>query len=447
MWATPPASEPQQKGRSAVPELAPLRGLRYSTQRFTADVSKLIAPPYDVLDASDKAELLGRSDHNIVAVDLPFVPPKSAGPDPVYAEAAALLKKWRSDGSLVMDDRPALYVYHQSYEHAGHAYTRKKFFARIRLEAFGAGTVFPHEQTFGGPKEDRLKLMRATQCQLSAIFGLYNDPENAISKLLDMGSKAPDMTGQLQGVTNRLWVLQDQAKIDAVCKAFAGRPVYIADGHHRYGTALIYRDALIEQQGDLPADHPARFVLIGLCAMEDPGCIILPTHRVISGFGYLKADDILGVLKNGMDMVQVTTPPLEAEKHLSGDARHDAVIHVADGNRTFAARYTQRQKLAELAPDRTEPWRKLDLAYLHRYLIDELITARTLGGVSPTIQYVKAINTAIDTARETNGIAFICKPCTMDELRAVSHAGDLMPQKSTFFYPKLATGLVINPLA
>lgn len=428
-------------------EIAPFRALRYDTNRFSTDISKLIAPPYDVLEAEDKAELLAGSDKNIVAIDLPYVPPEKAGPDAVYAQAADLFNRWRSDGTLVQDDEPALYIYHQAYEHAGRSYTRKKFFARMRIEAFGKGTVFPHEQTFGGPKEDRFKLMRATRCQLSPVFGLYSDPENAISRLLDPGPRVPDMTAHMQGVENRLWVLRDNATVDAVCKTFCGRAVYIADGHHRYSTALNYRDALINEQGDLPEDHPARFVLVGLCAMEDPGCIILPTHRTISGFGYLTVDDILDVLRTGLALQEVEVPVVDAEGLLKSDSPYDVVLFVPRGERVFVGTFFRRDVLAQLAPDRSEAWRKLDLAYLHRYLIEELITGRAMGGSEPTVHYFKVTQAAIEDARQTGGIAFITKACTMDELRAVSHAGDLMPQKSTFFYPKLATGLVINPLA
>ncbi|NLE56863.1 MAG: DUF1015 domain-containing protein [Planctomycetes bacterium] len=430
-----------------MPEIAPFRALRYDTKRFSTDVSKLIAPPYDVLEAADKADLLAKSDKNIVAVDLPHMPPKKAGPDALYVQAADLFNRWKSEGTLVMDETPALYIYHQVYEHGGCSYTRKKFFARMRIEAFGEGTVFPHEQTFGGPKEDRFKLMRATQCQMSPIFGLYNDPENAISKLLDPGSRPPDMTADMQGVDNRLWVLQDPTSIDAVCKAFSGRAVYIADGHHRYGTALNYRDTLLKEKGDLPNDHPARFVLVGLCAMEDPGCIILPTHRTVSGFGYLKVDDILTVLGDGMELCKVDADPADAERLLTPDSPHDVALYVPSGERVFLGTFLRRELLAQLAPDRSDPWRKSDLAYLHRCLIEELITARAMGGAEPTVHYFKITQAALDDARQTGGIAFITKACTMDELRAVSHAGDLMPQKSTFFYPKLATGLVINPLA
>ena len=428
-----------------MPEIAAFCGLRYNADRFGQDWSNLVAPPYDVLDADDKAELLRRDDRNIVAVDLPHVPPKSAGPDEVYDQAADLLRQWRDEAGMNLDGQPAIYVYHQQYEHAGQAFTRRMFLSRMRLEPFGSGKVFPHEQTFGGPKEDRLKLMHATRCQLSPVFSLYSDPDNAVSGLLDPGDQPPDVTAELQGVVNRLWVVQDIERIGALCKQLADRAVYIADGHHRYGTALRYLDELTAA-GELPMDHPARFILVGLCAMEDPGCLILPTHRVISGLGDTSPSQILNALQPGLKTV-AANPDLTDPAHvLPADSADDLAVYLAAGDRFYTGRFTQREILQTLAADQSQAWRELDLAYLHRYLIDELITKEALGGRAPAVQCVKALDQTIAIARETNGIAFICKPCTMADLRAVSEAGDLMPQKSTYFYPKLVTGLVVNPL-
>lgn len=428
-----------------MPDLRPLRALRYSADRVGRDLSSLIAPPYDVLDARDKDELLGRHPRNIVAIDLPHVPPKSAGPDEVYARAAATLDEWRREGTLVSETAPAIYVYHQQYQHAGRSYTRRKFFARMRLEEFGTGTVFPHERTFGGPKEDRLKLMQATRCQLSAVFGLYSDPGQAVSSLLAVDESRPDVTAELNGVTNRLWAITDQTIIDALKARMARLPVYIADGHHRYGTALIYRKMLSEK-GALPPDHPAQFVLVGFCAMEDPGAVILPTHRVISGFDTGKVPAILDALKAGIDLQPSSFGGADPETWLPAGGTNDIAVYAPGPDLVYVGRFSKRAALDTLAADRTPAYRRLDLAYLHDYLLNELVTKQALGGAAPTIQYTHAADEAAKLARESGGIAFVCKPCTMNDLRSVSDAGDLMPQKSTFFYPKLATGLVINPL-
>jgi uncharacterized protein (DUF1015 family) len=428
-----------------VPEIVPFRAMRYNPQEFGQDWSDLIAPPYDVIDEDLKAALLRRSDRNIVAIDLPHVPPKTAGPDPVYAQAADLLKQWQRNRTLVREDAPAIYVCHQDFTEAGRRHTRKMFFARMRLEPFGAGTVFPHEQTFGGPKEDRLKLMQATRCQLSAVFGLYSDPAGVVDRLLDMGSRPPDVAAEMEGVTNRLWVVTDDAQVAAVLKPMAGQPVYIADGHHRYGTARLYLDELIATNPDLPRDHPARFVLMGFCAMEDAGCIILPTHRVLTGFDSDAEQKVWTGLLKGLETPQDVSGT-DPDEVLPPDSAEDIALYRAADDNLYTARFSQRPVLEGLAADRSPAWRGLDLAYLHRYLVDELVTSEALRGAPPTIHYVKSARDAVQEARTNQGIALLCKPCTMAELRAVSEAGDLMPQKSTYFYPKLPTGLVLNPL-
>lgn len=429
-----------------MPEIQPFCGLRYNAAKFGPDISDQVAPPYDVLTATDKAELLSRSKYNIVAVDLPHVPPESAGPDDLYAAAAERLQDWLTRGVLAPEPAAAIYVYHQRYEHGGRQYTRKKFFARMRLEPFGMGTVFPHERTFGGPKEDRLKLMKATRCQLSAVFGLYGDPDNAVSALLDMGDRPAEVTASLGGVENLLWVVQDTAIIKAVQTQMTERAVYIADGHHRYGTALNYRDQLAAAAGELPADHPARFVLVGFCAMEDPGALILPTHRVLCDFGQASPAEVLDALREGVNLRPLSADVAKPDSLLATDSPDDLAVYVAVDGRIEAGTFTRRSVLDQLAPAQSAAWQQLDLAYIHRYLIDELITGKVMNGVAPRIHYVKLAADALQIARETDGIALLTKPCTMEQLRAVSHANDLMPQKSTFFYPKLATGLMINPL-
>ncbi len=241
-------------------EVTPFRAIRYDERKLGGDLSDLLAPPYDVLDPADKAALLSRSDRNIVAVDLPHLPPKSAGPPEVYEAAARRLQQWLAEGTLVREATAAVYPYHQIFEHEGRRYTRRMFIACVRLQPFSAGVVLPHEKTFGGPKEDRLALMKATGCQLSAIFGLYSDPADAVgSALASVTASAPRAVGTLDGVENRLWVIDQPQLVDQIVRLMAGRRIYIADGHHRYGTALMYRDWLASTppcQGGEPVRFP-----------------------------------------------------------------------------------------------------------------------------------------------------------------------------------------------
>ncbi len=211
--------------------IQPFRGIRYQTAAQNNDVSTKIAPPYDVLDLADKQALLKRDPANFVGIDLPYVPAKAAGAPAGYQAAADQLGRWLADGTCVRDERPALYVYYQRYRHDGVEYTRRKFFARLRLEPFGSGSVYPHEQTFGGPKEDRLCLTQATRCNLSPIFGLYPDPQNVVAEKLSAATKVtPTAIGTIDQVEGRLWRVDDDSTIRAVTQLLADKPIYIADG-------------------------------------------------------------------------------------------------------------------------------------------------------------------------------------------------------------------------
>lgn len=424
-------------------EIRPFRAIRYAAR----ETSALIAPPYDVLDAPDKAALLAKSDRNIVAIDLPHTPPKEAGPESAYAAAATTLAAWQRDGTLVQEAAPAIYVYHQRFTVGGRSYLRRKFFARLRLEEFGAGQVFPHEQTFGGPKEDRLRLTRATRCNLSPIFGLYTDPRDEVAGALQRSiARDPDVRATADGVENLLWIITNAEAIREATRLMNDKAIFIADGHHRYGTALNYRRELTQQRGGLAPDDPANHVLCVFAAMEDPGAIILPTHRVLADLPDLGARLALALTAD-FELLPAETG--DAENFAAGLGRFGPqAIGLYDGaaGRFAVLRPRETDLLNRYEPRRQPAWRKLSYAILHRAVIDEVVTPKFNAGKPPTIHYVKPLADAVAEARQTRGVAFLMQPCTMDELRAVCTAGELMPQKTTFFYPKLATGMVINPL-
>lgn len=424
--------------------IRPFAAIRYAPPPG-GDLSTRLAPPYDVLDAADKAALLQRDARNFVAVDLPVVPAKHAGPPEVYEACRRQIDAWLADGTMIRDRAPAIYVYYQRYTHAGVEYTRRKFFARLRLEPFGAGSVFPHERTFGGPKEDRLALTRAVRANLSPIFGLYEDGENVVARTLEPATRStPTCSGTLDGVESRMWTVTDPAVIETVCNLLKPKPVYIADGHHRYGTSLLYRDALAESQGKLPDDHPANFVLCVFCAMEDPGLLILPTHRVLPGVAGVAA--ALGADPEIKLAPLPAGSPEEAVKSLAAHGPQAVALWEAQSDGYMVVTPRRPEILDAFATEHSPAWRRLGLAFLHAYLLDRVVTPRCCGGTAPEVQYIKAAAPAVQAARETRGCVFLLQPTTMQEMRSVCQAGDLMPQKSTYFYPKLASGLVINPL-
>lgn len=425
-------------------EIRPFAGIHYAPGP-SREISTRLAPPYDVLDAADKQELLERDPKNFVRIDLPHVPAKAAGPSEVYAAAARQLKEWLADGTLVRDERPAIYVYRQEFAHGGRHFVRRMFFAGLRLEPFGRGSVFPHEQTFGGPKEDRLALMKATRAALSPIFGLYPDAANTIADRLEQCRPAePLLEGRLQDTHNAIWAVTDPEAIEAVRRLMADRPIFIADGHHRYGTAMLYREWLESQRGGLPPEHPANFVLCVCCAMEDPGLLILPTHRVLAGV------DITPQMLKYDENIEVA--------HLLADSAEHAVDRLAPFGPQAVGLFSAARKgflmvkprrpelLDAYEPQHSQAWRRLGLAFLHAYLIDRVVTPKLCGGRPPAIRYVKSAEAAVAEARAQSGTALLMQATTMQELRDVCQAGDLMPQKSTYFYPKLASGLLLYAL-
>ena len=428
--------------------IRPFRGIRYDTRKFGADLSAQIAPPYDVLTAADKTALLARSDRNIVAVDLPHVPPKTAGPDAVYAEAAERLSAWRADGTLCTETAPAVYRYHQTFTHAGRTFTRRMLAVRLRLERYGEGSIFPHEQTFPGPRADRLKLMQATRCNLSPVFAMYTDPQGKVAAAWGDSAGEPDATGTIDGVTNEFWAVTDSAILAKVTAAVADRNIYIADGHHRYETSLAYRDWLIETSGPIPADHPANFLLVVLCAMEDAGLLVLPTHRVVELPSAFDAADFLARVGEYFAVSHVEDADADRlaeslETKTAGTL--GLYLHNPKGFHLLEPR--RPDVLETLAPQRKPAWRKLAVAALHRCLIEEILEPHHLGGEPAKIRYVKDARSAIDAAAGPGGgAAFLLPPIELAEMRAVCEAGEVTPQKSTYFFPKMATGLVVNPL-
>ena len=427
-------------------EIQAFRAIRYTLP----DVSDLIAPPYDILSNADKAALLRKDDHNIVAVDLPHLPPKSAGPDHVYARAAGDLTSWLDIRTLARDDAPAIYAYHQTYRLGSKTLTRKKFFARLQLEPFGAGKVFPHEQTFGGPKEDRLKLTIATRCNISPIFGLYPDPQNEIAALIDsaIDPKRPDQRGSLDGVDNKLWALTDLDVIADIQAKMADKAIFIADGHHRYGTALNFRQHMIEETGAVDEDNPINFVLAVLCGMEDPGATIQPYFRSIAGLPGVKAADVQAALSSTFVWKKVEKP-MSADrlaKMLSATSPEAFAFYFPKEDLCATLTPKSPDLLAAFEPNHKPAWRTLPYAILHRYVLDEVIGPKFCEGKPPTMHYHKTMEDAMTDAKDNNGVAVLMPATTMAQLRDICMVGELMPQKSTYFYPKLATGMVINPL-
>jgi uncharacterized protein (DUF1015 family) len=428
--------------------IRPFAAIRYGAD-VGADLSDRLAPPYDVLDESAKRRLLRQNPRNIVEIDLPHTPPKQLGPPEAYAHAASTMKAWIASGTLRRDVRPAIYPYEQTFTRGERKFHRRGFFALVKLTPFGID-VIPHEQTYPGPIEDRLHLMQATGAQLSPVFGLYFDPGNKIIDLIFSHVHRPQAHATLDGVRNELWSITDAEVERQVIDAFKGKKIYIADGHHRYTTALHYQ-RLAEQQagGKLPDNHPANYALFTLVCADDPGLTVLPTHRLIAG---LDRFDIEAFIDKVSPHFNVHRTPLRPD-HVDEFARmlrHEGPnsIGIYDG-RTKALivlHLKDHALMRSLEPERSEAWQKLDVAIVQRYLIDEVL--QKYFATSTIVRGYTADEHEIGPRVDSGDyqVALILQPTPVRALEQLGRSGEVMPPKSTYFFPKLATGLVIASL-
>jgi uncharacterized protein (DUF1015 family) len=432
-----------------MPDIQAFRGLRYDLGHV-GSLSSVIAPPYDVIDDDLQDKLYKNHPCNVIRLILNRPEPGDDDTKNRYSRAAKFLKDWRSQGVLFAEAQPAVYVYHQQFDYAGQHYTRRGFMARVRLERFGEGKIYPHEETMSGPKQDRLLLTRACRANLSQIFGLYPDPESQAQELLEgaIAEQTPVEATDHLGVVHRLWPVANPKVISELSALMAPKPTFIADGHHRYETACNYRDELA-QAGALPSNHPAQCVLMMCVGMNDPGMIVMPTHRLFRGLPNMTSDDLaakLGdcfttrVVGEGSDLANTVWEEIETEDH-----QGTLGLYTRQDERWTLARITPagRQKLAQAAPEHSEAWCDLGVATLHRLVIETLLGARDL----PKPHYVHLVSEVVE-GLETGEFPLAClvMPATLRHIESVSKHLERMPAKSTYFYPKLLSGLVINPL-
>jgi len=435
-------------------DIKPFAGWRYAGMSDGRDMGPFLAPPYDVLSARDKQTLLAGSEHNIVAVDLPHVPPKEVGPDEAYRAAAARLARWQADGVL-RQDRPALYVYRQEFELGSRRYRRLALLGGVRATPLGPlrGDVIPHEHTFAGPKADRLKLTETTRMQLSPIFGFYRD-DGTVPSLLAEISRRPadfqarlDAPGQYSALDEALWVVDDEATIERMQRALKTVPVFIADGHHRYTTALNYRDRL-RAAGQIDDVHEANFVLFALVHRDDPGLIILPTHRVVQGLA--EGFDVCKLIAASPEFAWKRVSPAALDtRDIDASLRPhgpSAMAVLGPEDECWIATLRDGQSMAQAAPDQLPAWRSLNVAILHTLLLDrDLVSWRT---DRTTIDYTPDAATVLAACREGQAAMGVCLQSTpLAAVEEIALAGANMPHKSTYFYPKLTTGVVMKPLA
>ncbi len=415
-------------------DITPLHALHYDVDR-TGGLQAVVAPPYDVIDPRQRAELLNRSPYNVVAIDLPQDP---AGGDP-YAHAAQMLAAWRGEGVLVTDAEPALWALEQDYTGPdGRRRTRHGLFARVQVEDYGPGRIRPHERTHPGPKEDRLRLTRATHANLSPIFSLYDgDAWSPLAPHL-AGPPFGEVTDE-DGTTHRLWRVTDPAAIEGARAALAPAELLIADGHHRYETARVYA-------GEPDAPAGAAHVLMCLVALQDPGLTIFPTHRLLTGLDDARRVALRDAIRRDWDVEEV------AEDDLVPEPAHDGRVKLGylDAHHGRPLRLTLKDPATADAalPGKPAAYRRLDTA-----VTEALLLEGALGMSEDDISHFRGLDYARSTAEAIDRIrggdvqaGLFMGPAPVDLVREVAAAGEVMPPKSTYFFPKVLTGLVFNPL-
>jgi uncharacterized protein (DUF1015 family) len=419
-------------------EIQPLNALRYDLN-VVGSLADVTSPPYDVIDARQREELLSRSPFNVVAIDLPEA--ESEGQDR-YAHAGELFESWQLQGVLVRDREPALWAHIQDYTGPdGRRRTRRGFFCRVRIEGYGPGKVRPHERTHPGPKEDRLKLMRTTRANLSPIFSLFSDPAGAAWAALEPAT-AREPWGEVtdgEGTVHRLWRVTDPGAIAAVQDATRETELLIADGHHRYETADTYAQ-------EVGGEGPHRYVLMCLVALEDPGLTVFPTHRLVRGLDENRRRALREALRRDFRVEEVPIEQIAPEPG-SGPLQ----LGYLDGHHDQPLRLTLTdQAIADAAlAGFSEAYRRLDTGVLEALLLKGALGVSE-GNISRLhdFWYARSTEEAVSLVRSGEyEAAFFMRPTLVSQVAEVAASGENMPPKSTFFYPKLLTGLLFNPLA
>ena len=432
-------------------DIHPFRALRYDVSQV-GDISDVIAPPYDVINEQMQTELYEKHPCNVTRLILNRSEPGDAGTDDRYERAASFLHRWINDGVLVREREEALYVYHQEFEYEGQQFVRKGFLCRIRLERFGEGTIYPHELTMSGPKADRLALTKACQANLSPIFGLFPDSNQAAQNPLEdviIGKIPVEATDHL-GVIHRLWVVTDHEAINKTREVLRDAPVFIADGHHRYETALNYRDHLAETGKPADENAPENFVLMMMVGMSDPGLAILPTHRLVSGLPDLTSEQLIAAIESNFETELIgegDAAMQECWDLIDADGGQDVfAFGTTVDNKWVFARLTDAGPMAELAPEQSEAWRELGVSILHRLVLDHLVKTK-IDGADPQCKYVRLLEEITEAQQEGRcQLGCLVPPAAMEHIEEIASNLEKMPAKSTYFYPKLLSGLLINPL-
>ena len=430
------------------------RGLRFSVDHV--DVGLVTCPPYDVIAPDAQAAYHARDPRNVVRVELGAGSTDPRDAPNRYTDAAAALANWEAEGVLVREASPAIYLHEHEFDLDGVRRVRRGIFVAGRLHDWSEGVVRPHEHTRAGPKADRLALLEATATNTSPLWLVYHDEDGAVAAALAASwMRKPDIVADADGDTHRLTVVTDAGTLGAVRAAFAKRPTYVADGHHRYETSARYRDDRRVRDGRGDPDAPYEYALWLLVDAADPGLVVRPYHRVISSTG-VSIDEAIGALHADaevrlLDTADGVSSALSALDERGGSG--PACVLWSKGKVWLVAPSPDGAWRSRLSADHPEAWLSLDVVAIDSLVVREafgIVASAEESGASREVTSLRYSPEAFEAVRQVEAgeadVAVLVRPVRVAQVCAVADAGDRMPPKSTYFYPKPVTGLVLNPL-
>jgi uncharacterized protein (DUF1015 family) len=438
-----------RNGELFMAEVLPLRGIRYAP-RVVGDIAQVVTPPYDVISKEAQAAYYDRSPYNVIRLEFGKLLPEDNEFSNVYSRAAATYADWRLQGVLQQDATPAYYAYQQRFTYGNHSGTRNSLLARVRLEPWEAHVVLRHEHTRTKDKADRLNLLRACATNFSPIMSMYDDPQGRMRRILNTYAEGAEVQFVDEaGVEHRLHPLTDVQQISLIQDCFAPRQLYIADGHHRYETALAYRQEVLDARHELSPHDAANFVLMALIDLDDPGLLVLPTHRLFYGLpqeALTRLTEQSGQYFTVQPVAVTTSGALEQQLAQAGEQQPAFVLCTAQ--QTMLLTLNASGQAAMQTSEHSAAWNALDVAIAHKLLIEQLLGLSEADMAAGThIRYSHDATEVLQAVR-TGGaqVGLLLNATRVRQVCDVAQADDQMPQKSTYFYPKLITGLVMNPL-
>lgn len=420
-------------------DVKPFKALRFTEK--AGDISKNVCPPYDIISDEEREEYIAQSENNIIRLEKPVG-------ENAYENAKALYLDMCEKGLLSQDEKAGYYIYEEEFEALGKTHKIKGIFAMVRIEEFEKGVILPHEETLSKAKQDRFNLMSATGCSFSPIYCMYTDEKGEISSLVNTMSESRPETEftAKDGVIQRLWKCEDEKINEKTQKLFENKQLFIADGHHRYETAMRYRNELIANGVELDENHPSRFIMMFLIDMENDGLVVFPTHRMVTELKDFDTEKVLCKIGEFFDTKEISESEIDNE--LSKNASEKANVFVTPDGKFYLCtmKKSATAKLDEMNPSKSDAYKGLDVTVLHSLILENVLGIDKENMANQVnLKYTRSKDEAIENVKSGKAnCAFIINPTRVDEIKNVALAGEKMPQKSTYFYPKLITGLVMN---